>query len=114
MFFHDRATISGKARITREGYFVADALVATPNNIQDYRAVELGLTDRDPGQVVRVFRPEAAVFAVDTILSASRLPITLDHPPTLVDASNWREYAKGETGEEIMRDGEFMRVPIRV
>ena len=114
MFFHDRATISGKARITREGYFVADALVAKANNIQYYRAVELGLTDRDPGQVVRVFRPEAAVFAVDTIKSASRLPITLDHPPTLVDASNWREYAKGETGEEIMRDGEFMRVPIRV
>ena len=42
MFFHDRATISGKARITREGYFVADALVAKANNIQDYRAVELG------------------------------------------------------------------------
>lgn len=114
MFFHDRATISGKARITPEGYFVADALVARANNIQDYRASELGITDRDANAVVRVFRPESEVFHADSIKSASRLPITLDHPPVLVDASNWREFAKGETGEEIMRDGEFMRVPIRV
>lgn len=117
--FYDRATISGKARITPQGYFVADALVARANNIQDYRAGELGLTDRDPNAVVRVFRPEAEVFAVDSLKSASRLPVTLDHPvqagkAVMVDATNWREFAKGETGEEILRDGEFLRVPIRV
>jgi uncharacterized protein len=111
---YDRATISGKARITPQGYFVADALVARANNIQDYRASELGLTDRDPNAVVRVFRPEAEVFAVDSLKSASRLPVTLDHPPVMVDATNWREYAKGETGEELLRDGEFLRVPLRV
>lgn len=113
--FYDRATVrKGKARITPEGYFVADALVARANNIQDYRASELGLTDRDPNDVVRVFRPEAEVFAVDSLRSASRLPITLDHPPEMVDAANWRQYAKGESGEEILRDGEYVRVPIRV
>jgi hypothetical protein len=111
---YDRATISGPARITRQGYFVADALVARANNIQDYRAAELGLTDREPNAVIRVFRPEAEVFAVDSLRSASRLPITLDHPPVMVDAKNWREFAKGESGEEILRDGEFMRVPLRV
>lgn len=112
--FHDRATISGKARITREGYFVADALVARAENIQNYNAGELGLTDRAATDIVRVYRPEREVFAVDSLKSASRLPVTLDHPPVMVDAANWREYAKGETGEEILRDGEFMRVPIRV
>lgn len=113
--FHDRATIrKGKARITPEGYFVADALVARANNIQEYRAGELGLTDRAPDEIVRVFRDEAEVFHRDSLASASRLPITLGHPPVMVDAQNWREYAKGESGEEIMRDGEFMRVPIRV
>ncbi len=111
---YDRATLTGKARITPEGYFVADALVARANNIQEYRAYELGLTDRQPNDVVRVFRPEAEVFAVDSLKSASRLPITLDHPAEMVDAKNWKQYAKGETGEEILRDGEFMRVPIRV
>ncbi len=113
--FYDRATVrKGKARITPEGYFVADALVARANNIQEYRASELGITDRDPNDIVRVFRPEAEVFAVDSLKSASRLPITLDHPPQMVDSANWREYAKGESGEEILRDGEYVRVPIRV
>ena len=113
--FYDRATLrNGAAKITPEGYLVADALVARANNIQDYRASELGLTDRDPNDIVRVFRPEKEVFAVDSLRSASRLPITLDHPRAMVDAANWREYAKGETGEEILRDGEFLRVPIRV
>lgn len=117
--FYDRATISGKARITREGYFVADALVARADNIQEYRASELGLTDRDPNATVRLFRPASAVFAVDSLKTASRLPITVDHPvkdgeAVMVDAKNWREFAKGETGEEILRDGQFIRVPIRV
>jgi len=123
-FLYDFAPASiehGRARITPEGYFVADALVGRANNIQEYRAAELGdaFADRDPNSIVRVFRPETEVFAVDSVRSASRLPITLDHPAqagrgVMVDAKNWREFAKGETGEQIMRDGEFIRVPIRV
>jgi hypothetical protein len=112
--FYDRATISGQARITPEGYFVADALVARANNIQDYRAHELGLTDRDPQSVVRVFRPEAEVFAADSLKTAARLPITLDHPAEMVDARNWREFTRGQTGDDILRDGEYVRVPLRV
>ncbi len=114
MLLHDRATIEGNVRITPEGYLVADAYVALANNIQDYHAAELGLTDREPTALVRVFRPESEVFAVDSVASASRLPITLKHPAGMVDAKNWRDLAKGETGEEIMRDGDRMRVPLRV
>lgn len=117
-----RTTIEhGRARITPEGYFVADALVGRANNIQEYRAAELGdaFADRDPNSIVRVFRPESEVFAVDSLRSAARLPITLDHPVqngrrVIVDAKNFREFSRGETGEEILRDGEFIRVPIRV
>lgn len=111
----------GRAKITPEGYFVADALVGRANNIQEYRAADLGdaFADRDPNSTVRIFRPEAEVFATDSLATASRLPITLDHPvsngkPVMVDAKNWREFVKGESGEQIMRDGEFIRVPIRV
>jgi hypothetical protein len=113
--FYDRGTIKGgKATITPEGYFVADALIARANNIQNYRASELGLTDRDPNAIVRVFRPEKEVFAVDSLRTASRLPITLDHPPGMVDASNWSQFSKGESGEDVLRDGQYLRVPIRV
>lgn len=114
MLFHDRAKIEGQARITREGYLVADAYVALANNIQNYTAAELGLTDRAPTDTIRLFRPESEVFATDSVATASRLPITLKHPTGMVDAKNWRELAKGETGEEIMRDGDRMRVPLRV
>lgn len=113
-YFSDRAEIKGTARITAEGYLVADALVARANNIQTYRARELGLTDRNPDDLVRVFRPEAEVFAADSVATAAHLPITLDHPPVMVDAANWREYARGETDGQVMRDGEFMRIPLRV
>lgn len=113
--FHDRAEIKGgTAEITPEGYLVADALVARANNIQEYRAGELGLTDRAATDVVRVFRPETEVFHKDSLATAGHLPITLDHPSVMVDAGNWKEYARGEGGDQVMRDGEFMRIPLRV
>lgn len=112
--FRDRAEIKGAARITPEGYFVADALVARANNIQEYRARELGLSDRAPDELVRVFRPEAEVFAADSLATAAHLPVTLDHPPVMVDATNWREYSRGDTDAQVLRDGEFIRIPLRV
>jgi hypothetical protein len=113
--FRDTATIKGgTGTITPEGYFVADALVARANNIQEYRARELGLTDRQPDDLVRVFRPEAEVFAVDSLATAAHIPITLDHPPVMVDAQNVLEYRRGGTGGQVLRDGEFMRIPLRI
>lgn len=114
VYLQDRAKIEGPARITAEGYLVADALVARANNVQAYSAGELGITDRAPSDQIRVFRPESEVFAVDSVATAVRLPITMDHPREMVDARNWREYTRGETGDDIIRDGEFMRVPLRV
>lgn len=113
--FHDRAQIKdGTGTITPEGYFVADALVARANNIQEYRAKELGLTDRAPDAIVRVFRPEAEVFAVDSVATAAHIPMTVDHPPVMVDATNVLQYRRGGTGGEVMREGDFMRIPLRI
>lgn len=111
---YDRAEIKGPARITRDGYFVADVLVARANNIQEYFAYELGLTDREPRDVVRVFRPEAEVFAKDALASMAHRPITIRHPAEAVTAENWRKLGVGDIGDEVMRDGEFIRVPIKV
>lgn len=112
--FYDRAQIAGTARITKDGYFVADALVARADNIQDYLASELGLTDRGPTDIVRVFRPAAEVFHKDALASLAHRPVTLDHPADPVQASNWKDHAVGDVGDEVMRDGEFVRVPIKV
>lgn len=112
--FYDRAQITGTARITKDGYFVADALVARANNIQEYYARELGLTDRQPNDVVRVFRPEAEVFHKDALSSLAHRPITLDHPSDPVQSTNWKALAVGDVGDEVVRDGEFVRVPIKI
>jgi hypothetical protein len=114
-FFHDRVEIADKAaRITRDGYLVADALVGRANNIQEYRAAELGLTDRKPDEVVRVFRPEKVVFSKDALATLAHRPITIDHPSDRVTAENWRELSVGDVGGDIVRDGEFIRVPVKV
>lgn len=111
---YDRAQITGTARITKDGYFVADALVARANNIQDYRAAELGLTDREPTDVVRVFRPAAEVFHKDALASLAHRPVTLDHPRDPVRSTNWKDLAVGDVGDEVVRDGEFVRVPLKI
>jgi len=112
--FYDTAQITGSARITKDGYFVADALVARANNIQEYLAGELGLQDRNPADMVRVFRPASEVFHKDALASLAHRPITLDHPKESVKATNWRDLAVGDVGDEIVRDGEFVRVSVKV
>jgi len=109
MMLYDAVETRG-SRITRDGYLVAEARVAR-TGIQLYSAGELGL-DGEPSRVVRVLRPAEEVFAADAMASYAHRPITDSHPRELVDASNWDQYAKGQTGDEVLRDGEFVRVPV--
>lgn len=109
MMMYDTVATDG-TRITNDGYLVAEARVAR-TGIQLYSAGELGL-DGEPGRVVRVYRPPEEVFAADAMASYAHRPITSDHPTEMVDASNWKKYSKGQTGDEVLRDGEFVRVPI--
>lgn len=114
MQFQDRAFIDGPARITREGHLVATARVAKANNIQDYMPGEIGQPPKADGSPYRIFRPESAVFAKDAIASAAHRPITIDHPAEDVNATNWKSLAVGDTGGEVMRDGDFLRIPVMV
>lgn len=107
--FSDRATVTG-ARRTNDGYLVAEAFVARAG-IQLYRGSEVGLVDRD---VVRVWRPESEVTAVDSVRTYTHAPITLGHPDVMVDAQNWKDLAKGEVSTEAeWRDGK-LRLPLIV
>jgi len=109
MMLFDTVDASG-TRMTRDGYLVAEARVAR-TGIQLYSAGELGMTG-DASRVVRVYRPAEEVFHEDAMASYAHRPVTSDHPSEMVDAKNWKQYAKGQTGDEVMRDGEFVRVPI--
>lgn len=112
--FLDKAEIS-KSRKTRDGYVTARAK-AVRSGVQVYRAAELGDAaiaagfDRD--DMVRVMRPADEVFAKDSAATFSHVPVTLGHPSELVDADNWKDYAVGEVGSKVMRDGEFLALDL--
>lgn len=77
--------------------------------IQTYRGKECGKPDLE---FVNVYRPEDEVFAKDAVHSYTHLPVTNSHPGVMVDAKNWNKYAKGDTGDEVLRDGNSVRVPM--
>lgn len=113
MKFTDTVTLDGIRR-TQDGYLVADVKVAR-TGIQLYTGREVdpenkhGLRDK---AVVRVYRPEEEVFAQDAMHSYAYRPVTDDHPSESVTADNWKQLAVGQTGGEVVRDGEFVRVPM--
>lgn len=115
MQLFDAVTL-GEPRLTRDGYLVADAKIAR-TGIQLYAGREVdpenkhGMRDR---AVVRVFRPESEVFSSDALASFAHRPVTNDHPAEAVSASNWKSHSVGMTGNEIARDGDYIRVPMVV
>jgi hypothetical protein len=114
MLLHDHALIDGPARITREGHFVAKARVARANNVQDYFPHELELPPKADGSPYRIFRPAAEIFARDSLASALHRPIVVDHPKEDVTAANWKALSVGDTGGDVLRDGELMSIPVMV
>lgn len=107
MQFHD-TIVCDALRRTEDGYLVATARVAR-TGVQIYPGSEVG---RDDLKQMRVYRPEAEVFSRDTLHSFAHRPVTIDHPEQAVTAYNWRDYAVGQTGNEVVRDGEFVRVSL--
>ena len=97
-----------EARIIDGGYMRAMPKIAR-TGIQIYKGKECGRPDVDK---VYVYRPHDSVFAQDAVKSYTHLPVTIEHPGVPVDARNWRKYAVGETGDEVLRDGGTVRVPM--
>lgn len=105
--FSDKVSTSA-VRKTADGYLVADAAVAR-TGIQNYLGREVGKPDMP---IVRVYRPADQVFSKDAMKTYAHRPMTNDHPSVAVNAENWKDYAVGQTGGDVMRDGEFVRVPL--
>lgn len=112
MRFNDRVSV-GAVKQTKEGYLVATARVAR-TGVQEYYAAELGdiavQAGFKPDDIVRVYRSPDQVFSRDTLNSLTRVPVTIGHPPENVNADNWSQYAVGEVGDTVARDGEWIVV----
>lgn len=108
MFLTDRVSVTATRR-TADGYLVADAKVAR-TGIQIYTGAEVGRPDIP---IVRLYRPPEEVFSQDAMTSYAYRPLTIDHPAKkVVDIDNWKAVAVGNTGAEVVRDGDFVRVPL--
>lgn len=97
-----------RVRFIDGGYLSAYPRIAR-TGIQTYKGDECGKPDME---YVSVFRPEDEVFAPAATHSYTHLPVTNNHPGILVDAKNWGRFAKGDTGDEVLRDGNSVRVPM--
>jgi hypothetical protein len=109
MQFTDAVTVAGTRR-RDDGYLVADARIAR-TGIQNYLGWEVGKPDMAQ---VRFYRPGSEVFSEDTLKSAAHRPVTNDHPDEQVTSKNWKEFAVGQTGDEVSGEGIFIRVPLMV
>ena len=107
MQFIDSTEMAG-VRITRDGYLVADVKCARTGT-QVYSGAEVG---RPELETVTVYRGEDQVFSKDSMASFSGKPVTINHPSVPVDASNWKDFAAGQIGEEVARDGESIRISL--
>ncbi|MEG5263240.1 DUF2213 domain-containing protein [Pseudomonas sp. JDS28PS106] len=114
MILTDSVPVSGVRR-TADGYLVAEARVAR-TGIQDYLGTEVdpdnkhGLRDKP---IVRVYRPESSVFHKDAMQSYAYRPMTNGHPGgDGVNSQNWKDLAIGQTGGDVVRDGQFVKVPL--
>ncbi|WCK26639.1 DUF2213 domain-containing protein [Agrobacterium pusense] len=94
--------------LTRDGYVVGEAKVSRAYNVQQYYGAELGLMGDEAGKVFGVYRDPAVVFDEKSMLSLAGRPVTRGHPDVEVNASNWRDLAKGAMGGTIKRDGEHV------
>lgn len=93
-----------------DGSLVASATVAR-TGIQIYAGFEVGKPDVP---VVNVYRPPEEVFSRDSMASFAHRPVTNDHPTEMVTSDNWKDVAVGNTSDEVMRDGNRVRVPLMI
>ncbi|WP_342242648.1 DUF2213 domain-containing protein [Ensifer sp. OTU672] len=109
MKFTDTAPIAGTRR-TADGYLVADVRTAR-TGIQLYSGREVGKPEM---QSVKVYRSADQVFDKASLGSYAHKPVTNDHPTEAVTADTWKAVSVGQIGDEVARDGEFVRIPLVV
>lgn len=82
-----------EARLTRTGVFV-------------YRNAD--------GTERREYRSPAEVFKADSLASFRGVPVTNEHPPEMINATNATRYMKGAVLDTPHRDGQYMVATIAV
>ena len=113
MYLQDKIGIT-KRTFTDEGFLIIKDARISRSGIQEYFAIELGLTDRDPSSVVKLYRPDKEVFKNESMDSFSNKPVTNNHPKELVNPDNAKDVTVGHSGETVSKDGIFVTANLTV
>ncbi len=113
MFLTDRLNITTERTYTDEGFLIVPARISRVG-IQEYPAVAMGITDKEPNAIIKVFRPEEEVFSDQSLQSFANKPVTDNHPPELVDSKNAKQYSVGHAGPEVIKDGIFAKTILHI
>lgn len=70
--------------------------------------------DLPNGRKRREYRPDSEVFNPESLNTLSGAPLTNDHPPTPVNADNWKTYSIGHVSDYVTREGEHVSTRINV
>ena len=96
--------------LSESGYLEAFARTARTGT-QQYLGSEVGRPDLS---VVTVYRDQAEVFSKRSLQTFSKIPVTNDHPGQPVTADNWKNVAVGTTGDDVLRDGEYLKIGLKI
>jgi len=89
-----------KTERTPEGYLVAPMRAAKVGILKYYDA---------SGNPFKEFVPEDELFNSDSMRTLALKPVTVkDHPKVFLDAKNYKVFQVGLTGENIVKDGNFL------
>lgn len=94
---------------TDEGFLRVPGKAAR-TGIQEYLAWELGLKDREPNDIIRVYRPPEEVFNDESLLTYLGADVTNDHPSAMVNPSTYRNSSVGVVTSAGRQDGDFVVV----
>lgn len=87
---------AGKAERTPQG-FLRIPVTATRTGVFNYYTPD--------GKLIRELRHPDEVFHPDSIASLMAAPVTLRHPPKMVDPANFREFSKGYLTGDVKAAG---------
>lgn len=94
----------GDWQLTPEGYLVANAKIARIG-IQEYQNAD--------GTVRREFRPPEEVANRDSLKTLCDLPVSIEHPPVMLDSSSAKTFTVGWNGS-VTYDGGFVSTKIKL
>ena len=102
-----RADRSEAPRMTEtpEGYLRGSAVV-TRTGVFDYLESD--------GTIRKELRHPDDVFASESLATLSMIPVTVDHPTTMLNSETAQELGVGQTGENPIIDGKHLIVPFTI